>query len=343
MTFRVFDDRVLGSIFVVALICTPIAILVTVLRFVATRKSQRKIGWEDYLALLALLFNLGFNIMELWSESNLGQATWPPASISIVSHSTLTDLRLKRVKPSAICPSSLRHNPAHSESGIFDKLHVPFEPDLCEAQPVDPLLSHILLEQGLHALSLGRGSINSAVDFVMVGMAIYMVRKLQVSTRNKWRLSVVFALGDLTGLIGFVKIGDSYSSVGFSGLDAVWDILQMCASIICCCTPIYRVLLSNVNLFGSVKSMFRSLVRSTDWRLLSGKESAKSTGTGQSMDTERLPPPRHLGLYNGSSTAELAWTEVEAGNHGNWSSGAKEGQASYPMQAVQVQRTFEVV
>lgn len=68
MAFRVFEDAVNGTLFVFILVCTPIVILVTFLRFVATKKAQRKFGLEDYLALLALLFNLAFNALILWSK-----------------------------------------------------------------------------------------------------------------------------------------------------------------------------------------------------------------------------------------------------------------------------------
>lgn len=51
------------------------------------------------------------------------------------------------------------------------------------------LNSQILLAAG--------DSVNSAIDFVMVGMAIYMVIKLRVSRAAKMKMSVLFALGGL--------------------------------------------------------------------------------------------------------------------------------------------------
>ncbi len=38
---------------------------------------------------------------------------------------------------------------------------------------------------------------NSGIDFVMIGMAIYMVRQLNVSFPNKLKLGILFALGGL--------------------------------------------------------------------------------------------------------------------------------------------------
>jgi hypothetical protein len=51
------------------------------------------------------------------------------------------------------------------------------------------LNSQILLAAG--------DSVNSAIDFVMVGMAIWMVIKLKMSTGARLKLGILFALGGL--------------------------------------------------------------------------------------------------------------------------------------------------
>lgn len=48
-----------------------------------------------------------------------------------------------------------------------------------------------------NALLAGGEAINSAVDFVMVGLAIHMVRQLQLASETKWKLGFIFALGGL--------------------------------------------------------------------------------------------------------------------------------------------------
>jgi hypothetical protein len=40
-------------------------------------------------------------------------------------------------------------------------------------------------------------SINTFIDFVMIGMALWMVSRLHVSRGSKWKLSILFALGGL--------------------------------------------------------------------------------------------------------------------------------------------------
>ncbi|KAJ8127522.1 hypothetical protein O1611_g6114 [Lasiodiplodia mahajangana] len=99
--------------------------------------------------------------------------------------------------------------------------------------------------------------LNTAIDFFMVGMAVWMVHKLQMPTSTKRKLSLLFALGgfDRAGLIGIIKIADSYTSVGSSGLDALWDVIQMTTGIICCTTPIYRSLLA-LKVFRTLTSIW---------------------------------------------------------------------------------------
>jgi hypothetical protein len=41
-------------------------------------------------------------------------------------------------------------------------------------------------------------SVNSAIDFTMIGMAIYIVRELKTSSANKLKLGTLFAFGGLS-------------------------------------------------------------------------------------------------------------------------------------------------
>lgn len=69
MALAVFNESQQGAAFVIIIVCTPIAILATILRFVATSRSRRKLGWEDFFASLALLINLAYNAMLMWSKA----------------------------------------------------------------------------------------------------------------------------------------------------------------------------------------------------------------------------------------------------------------------------------
>jgi hypothetical protein len=46
-----------------------------------------------------------------------------------------------------------------------------------------------------NGLLVGPEVVNSLVDFIMVGMAVWVVQKLNMSTKYKWKLSILFALG----------------------------------------------------------------------------------------------------------------------------------------------------
>ncbi|ROV90456.1 hypothetical protein VSDG_08436 [Cytospora chrysosperma] len=45
------------------------------------------------------------------------------------------------------------------------------------------------------------------MDFAMISLTVLVVRKLQTKPLIKTRLTFIFAVGGLSGVIGFVKIG----------------------------------------------------------------------------------------------------------------------------------------
>lgn len=54
-------------------------------------------------------------------------------------------------------------------------------------------------------------TINSCIDFAMVILSAYMIQKLNMKRSTKRKLGFLFALGGLSGVIGFVKIGEVYA------------------------------------------------------------------------------------------------------------------------------------
>lgn len=67
ITSNVFNDSMQGTIFIVIVVLTPLSVIATVLRFLASRVSLRKLGAEDWFALGALLFYLGWVTIALLS------------------------------------------------------------------------------------------------------------------------------------------------------------------------------------------------------------------------------------------------------------------------------------
>lgn len=67
------------------------------------------------------------------------------------------------------------------------------------------------------ALLAAEETINSCVDFAMMAIAIFMVRKLKMKAHLKRKLAAVFVAGGLSGVLGFVKIGEVYAVPDMDG------------------------------------------------------------------------------------------------------------------------------
>ena len=71
MAFNVFNNNEEGAAFVVSVITIPICFFATLLRFISTAGSGRKIGAEDWFALVALLAFLVYTCIDLWSKCTM--------------------------------------------------------------------------------------------------------------------------------------------------------------------------------------------------------------------------------------------------------------------------------
>lgn len=69
MTFEIYKDSAQFSQFITLIIFTPLGIVVTALRFVAVRRVARKVGSEDWLALIATIFFILTNLAGLMGKS----------------------------------------------------------------------------------------------------------------------------------------------------------------------------------------------------------------------------------------------------------------------------------
>lgn len=68
MGFNIANDYLQETAFVVAVVGVALAILATVLRFVATRRAARRPSWEDWFAVLATLFFMAYVAPLLYGE-----------------------------------------------------------------------------------------------------------------------------------------------------------------------------------------------------------------------------------------------------------------------------------
>lgn len=68
-----------------------------------------------------------------------------------------------------------------------------------------------------NAFLVAEESINSSLDFAMIALTVALVQKLQTKNYIKTKLSFIFLVGGLSGVIGFVKIGIVYSVENTNG------------------------------------------------------------------------------------------------------------------------------
>ncbi|KAJ8132497.1 hypothetical protein O1611_g1122 [Lasiodiplodia mahajangana] len=115
------------------------------------------------------------------------------------------------------------------------------------------------------AVFTGTESVNSAIDIAMVVLACLMLVELQLNIWTKLKLSLIFALGGLAGIIGFIRISQFYgvkNEVGvFSATNGFWENGQQATSVICCCVPVYK----NMIPVGSFYTRLASRIGSSNW------------------------------------------------------------------------------
>ncbi|KAI2621840.1 hypothetical protein GGR54DRAFT_83775 [Hypoxylon sp. NC1633] len=199
-----------------------------------------------------------------------------------------------------------------------------FEPGTC----VDYLATVAALE-----------SINSGVDFAMVILALFMIRPLNMKMSMKLKLGIIFAVGSFSGVLGFVKIAEAYTSNGAGNLViGMWAIAQMASSIVCCCAPTYKPILPSDETFNRIASWLLSSrsLRSKPSRSLrpTSSDGAAAMGAGYA-DGRRSQEWLHL---DGSSQRGLAWTEVNSSPDGRLVT-----ESSYPMKTVTLQQSEQMV
>jgi hypothetical protein len=133
--------------------------------------------------------------------------------------------------------------------------------------------------------------------------------------------------------------------VGAAILNAIWDVVQMCVTMICCCAPIYKILLPKMDLFKVLKSSFRFGSRDSSFWGRSGKKSSSEGSSTDNSGLGAMPPMRNWTYLEGSSQRELAWVETGPYSHDPYgkSFGKPDNDKGYPLQGVQVHRTVDVV
>ncbi|KAI0398719.1 hypothetical protein F4802DRAFT_592279 [Xylaria palmicola] len=149
-------------------------------------------------------------------------------------------------------------------------------------------------------------SFNTLIDFVMIGMAIWMVVKLRISTKNKIKLSLIFAVGGFSGIVGIIKIIQVYGKVGKNGTDLPWLLAQMSTSVICCSVPLHRSILPEFHILSSLRSTFFSSHDNG-----SHQKNIKDVG---------IPSLQTIGQISSNGNSNRSWPEEETLPRGGSSS-----------------------
>lgn len=112
--------------------------------------------------------------------------------------------------------------------------------------------------------------------------------------------------------------------------DATWNIVQQATSILCCCAPIYKSILQELNIIHKLGLSFLygsgSRTRKSQYANKSSEATSASDSRGKSKNW--LP-------LDGSSQGEVAWTEVN--------SSPNKMPSAYAMKTVVVNQSIERV
>ncbi|KAJ3578896.1 hypothetical protein NPX13_g1669 [Xylaria arbuscula] len=154
---------------------------------------------------------------------------------------------------------------------------------------------------------------------------------MPASTKRK--LSILFGLGILAGLIGFIKIGTSYSNddVYIFSFIAVWSNVQELVCLFCCCAAVYKPILPPPGMWSRLASKvsFSSLRQAR----VRGKRSQ------QSMDgNERLENGQGWAQREDGSSKGLIWSEQQ----GHQDAHAALGREEYPLDSIKVQKDLHI-
>ncbi|KAI0106405.1 hypothetical protein GGR51DRAFT_517598 [Nemania sp. FL0031] len=332
MAFKLYNNSVQISQFIVLIIFSPLGIAVTALRFIALRRAARKPGLEDWLAVAATLFFIFTNLAGLIAISILNGREIPETVVESpldYKHIRQWDIfglysyfaHLLFLKYS-ILALYYRIFGVSRTYRVWIYFFVGFQAVIViipcillglECSPFERYFDRSIpgtcRDDGL-IIVVGEAP-NSAVDFALVILAMFMIRPLNLSSISKWRLRVLFSLGAFVGIIGFIKIAVSYSPSALYAFSmaALWTGVQMFVSLLCCCLPVCKPILPSATFWTQVSTRMThyftfgrgSAARATTY---SAKASDGSRGRNQ-------PKEARQGWENldDEGTGALAWPQ----------------------------------
>ncbi|KAI1332131.1 hypothetical protein F5Y16DRAFT_421408 [Xylariaceae sp. FL0255] len=364
----IYDDPQQAAGFTLTLIFLPLCFFFTVLRFVATRRSGRQYAWDDWFALLAFLTFVpycAYMILIFTKVDGRDLLTFVKtepkewyivAAVGLINNGiygvqqsfakfSLLALYYRLFWVNRVFTLSVWTIAAIQTAWGLSVLFV----HIFSCVPVQkawmPQLDGYCLNINLF-FSIAE-PINTAIDFVIAGMAIWMLSSLQMKRIRKWGVAILFFIGAFSGILGIVKVVEAQHSAKRNFLSIIWNLVQMATSIICCCAPIYQSLLPKLGLYNTLRSWatgsFGTRKSSVEATAKGSKYASQSKAS--SMSYKRYPPSierhAHWKQIDGSSERVFAWTEIEtdgrAGRSRNQSS------ENIPMGTIEVKQSYQVV
>ncbi|KAI0890578.1 uncharacterized protein GGS22DRAFT_151278 [Annulohypoxylon maeteangense] len=361
MAFLVFESSLDGAYFTLVLIFMPLCIVVTGLRFLATKRSGRKPGMEDWFALLALAsYLVGSIITEITlpiinGENQLVMAVQDPERFAHFRKLTYTNIMFFPIQMffSKLSIMTLYYrifgvNRTYARCiyalGIIHVVWVIWTIlfGALECNPVRkfwmPFIDGKCLPSGI--IAVPTETVNSLLDFALVFLAMHMIQSINMTRATKWKLRALFGVGAIVGIIGFIKIGIQYTTSSlyiFTSL-GIWANIQMTAAIICCCAPVYKPILPETGFWNRLAS------RISISRLRSNRGSSRGSST-KSQRHKNDSQPEGWAQLDESSMKGLAWPEPHLAETYALSDYGQGGtiESNHPRGTIKVQRSVDVV
>ncbi|KAI1318719.1 hypothetical protein F5Y16DRAFT_116315 [Xylariaceae sp. FL0255] len=223
----------IGQIVILSLVTTPLTILATALRLIATKRSGRKFSWDDLFAVLALVGHLGYTVT-------------PVGAIPGAANFTTMQGAVLTIKLSYITTPFFYVNQLFAKASLFVLYYRIFWSDivfvrwiyvlaaiyiawfitffflvLFLCKPISKWWDVTGTQPGYcidgNAFLVSEETINSSIDLAIVGLTVAMVLRLQTHEFVKRKLAFIFSIGGLSGVISFIKIGIAYTTSDDNG------------------------------------------------------------------------------------------------------------------------------
>jgi hypothetical protein len=363
MALNVWDNQEQTIGFVLCLIFAPVSVLATILRFVATRRFNRPYGWDDWHALIAEIIFLAYCAYALWAFAMINGR---PISYVIQNHMPLFQEVIKAGNIMNGVYGFQQSFVKFSLLALYQRLFwvnktfsisvwvvaiiqgcwglVVFLVHIFACRPIEkvwtPLMDGYCIDENIF-FSIYE-PLNSLLDFVVAGQALWMLPSLQTRRTTRWHLAILFLIGAFSGVIGIIKVVEAQNAAQANFKSVIWNIVQMATSIICCCAPIYQSILPKRGLYNVVYSWASTTFGSASRKSSQGASTARA-GTFNSQKSNKLSQRAPWTNLDGASERGLAWAEVDAEGRKEREMNDDDSRDNIPMGSVRVERSVDVV